>query len=111
MSFYSTCLVVLVVYVIYWILVGTLRHLIEFTQCCNTSPTLHSIKTKNIEHTSDDDGDDNNEIDSDSGGMVLRVVAPLPLKTVMASPFTSTSPPGGGAGAVALGHRRAGRWT
>jgi hypothetical protein len=26
MSFYSTCLVVLVVYVPYWILVGTLRH-------------------------------------------------------------------------------------
>jgi len=43
--------------------------------------------------------------------MVLRVVAPLPLATVMASPLTSTSPPGGGAGAAASGHRRAGRWT
>jgi hypothetical protein len=86
---------VLVVYVPYWILVGTLHHL---------------IKTKKIEHKSDDD-DDDNEIEYDSGGMVLRVVAPLPLATVMASPLTSTSPPGGGAGAAASGHRRAGRWT
>ena len=70
MSFYSTCLVVLVVYVPYWILVGTLRH-----------PTLN--KNKKIEHTSDDDNDDD-EIDSDSRGMVLRVIAPLPLATVMA---------------------------
>jgi hypothetical protein len=70
MSFYSTCLVVLVVYVPYWILVGTLHH-----------PTLN--KNKKIEHTSDDD-DDDDEIDSDSGGMVIRVVAPLPLGTVMA---------------------------
>ncbi len=70
MSFYSTCLVVLVVYVHYWILVCTLRH-----------PTLN--KNKKIEHTSDDD-DDDDEIDSNSGGMVLRVVAPLPLGTVMA---------------------------
>ena len=82
MSFYSTCLVVLVVYVPYWILVGTLRHL---------------IKTKKIEHTSDDDNDDDdkdeddddNEIDSNSGGMVLRFVAPLPLATATASPLTS----------------------
>ena len=87
MSFYSTCLVVLVVYVPYWILVGTLRHLIEFSVV--TRP-LHSIKSKKIEHTSDndddddnddnddndDDDDDNNEIDSDSGGMVLRVSRP-----------------------------------
>jgi hypothetical protein len=70
MSFHSTCLVVLVVYVPYWILVGTLRH-----------PTLN--KNKKIEQTSDDDNDDD-EIDSDSRGMVLRVVAPLPLATVMA---------------------------
>ena len=98
MSFYSTCLVVLVVYVPYWILVGTLRH-----------PTLN-IKTKKIEHTSDDDNDDD-EIDSDSGGMVLRVAAPLPLATVMASPLTLTSLPGGGAGAAASGHQRAGQWT
>jgi len=48
--------------------------------------------------TNDDDDD---EID---GGMVLRVVAPLPLATVMASPLTSMSPPGGGARAAALGH-------
>ncbi len=54
--------------------------------------------------TNDDDDD---EID---GGMVLRVVAPLPLATVMASPLTSTLPPGGGAGAAALGHRRAVGW-
>jgi hypothetical protein len=107
MSFYSTCLVVLVVYVPYWILVGTLHHLIEFSVV--TRP-LHSIKRKKIEHSSDDD-DDDNKIDSDSGGMVLRVVAPLPLATVMASPLTSTSPPGGGAGAAASGHRHAGRWT
>jgi hypothetical protein len=108
MSFYSTCLVVLVVYVPYWILVGTLRHLIEFSVI--TRP-LHSIyiKRKKIEHSSDDD--DDNEIDSDSGGMVLRVVKPLPLAAVMASPLTLTSPPGGGAGAAATGHRRAGRWT
>jgi hypothetical protein len=115
MSFYSTCLVVLVVYVLYWILVGTLCHLIEFSVV--TRP-LHSIKTKKIENTSDDDDDDNNdnddddnEIDCDSGGMVLRIDAPLPLATVMASPLTSRSPPGGGAGATASGHRRAGRWT
>jgi hypothetical protein len=94
-SFYSMSFLVLVVYVPYWILVGTLHHL---------------IKTKKIEHKSDDD-DDDNEIEYDSGGMVLRVVAPLPLATVMASPLTSTSPPGGGAGAAASGHRRAGRWT
>jgi hypothetical protein len=96
MSFYSTCLVVLVVYVPYWILVGTLRH-----------PTLN--KNKKNEHTSDDDNDDD-EMDSDSGGMVLRVAAPLPLATVMASPLTLTLPPGGRAGAAASGHRRAGRW-
>jgi hypothetical protein len=57
-SFYSTCLVVLVVYVpSYWMLV----HYV----------TLHSIKTKKIEHTSENDNDDNDndEIDSDSGGM------------------------------------------
>jgi hypothetical protein len=95
-----TCLVVLVVYVPYWILVGTLRHLIEFSVV--TRP-LHLIKTKKNEHTSDDD-DDDDEIVSDSGGMVLRVVAPLPLATVMASPLASTSPPGGGAGAAASGH-------
>jgi hypothetical protein len=67
MSFYSTCLVVLVVYVLYWILVGTVRHLIEFSVV--TRPLhLHSIKTKKIEHTSDDDddnyNDDDNEINS-----------------------------------------------
>ncbi len=67
-------------------------------------------KTKKIEHSSNDD-DDDDEIDSDSGGMVLRVVAPLPLATVMASPLKSTLPPGGGAGAAASGHQRAGRWT
>jgi hypothetical protein len=31
MSLYSTCLLVLVAYVPYWILVGTLRHLVEFS--------------------------------------------------------------------------------
>jgi hypothetical protein len=41
--------------------------------------------------------------------MILRVVAPLPLATVMASPLMSTSPPRGGAGVAASGHRRAGR--
>ena len=100
MSFYSTCLVVLVIYVPYWILVGTLRQLIEFS--VKTRP-LHSIKRKKIEHSSDND-DDDDEIDSDSRGMVLRVVSPLPLATVMESPLTSTSPPGGGAGAAASGH-------
>ncbi len=64
----------------YWTLVGTLRNLIEFSVVTRPLP----IKTKKIEHTSDDD-DDDDEIVSDSGGMVLRVVAPLPLATVMAS--------------------------
>ena len=48
-SFYSTCLVVLVVYVPYWILVGTLHHLVEFSVV--TRP-LHSIKKEKLEHTS-----------------------------------------------------------
>ena len=48
MSFYSTCLVVLVVYVPYWILVGILRHLVEFSvvtrplQLEHTSSVLES---------------------------------------------------------------------
>ena len=80
MSFYSLCLVVLVVYAPYWILVGTFCHLVEFSVV--TRP-LHSMKK--LEHTSDNgnDGDDNedndNEIDSNSGGMVLRVVMPCRL--------------------------------
>jgi hypothetical protein len=45
MSFYSTCLVVLVVYVTYWILVGTLRNLVEFS--VETRP-LNSIKKEKI---------------------------------------------------------------
>jgi hypothetical protein len=49
MSFYSTCLVVLVAYVPYWILVGTLRQLVEFSVV--TRP-LHSIKKEKLEHTS-----------------------------------------------------------
>ena len=54
LSLYSTCLVVLVVYVPYRILVGTLRHLIEFTlvvhvplktKKLNTHPTMTTTTT------------------------------------------------------------------
>jgi len=49
MSFYSTCLVLLVAYDPYWILVSTLPHLVEFSVV--TRP-LHSIKKEKLEHTS-----------------------------------------------------------
>jgi hypothetical protein len=45
----STCLVVLVAYIPYWILVGTFHHLVEFSV---VTRLLHSIKKEKFEHAS-----------------------------------------------------------